>query len=54
MDWKEKIAAGMKLISEGCKEQGDWTRCKECPFDQLCDMFVDDDCELYIPETWKI
>jgi len=39
MNWIDKITEGMKLISEGCKENTEWTKCyKNCPFTNHCYM----------------
>ena len=37
MDWKDKVAEGMRLIGEGCKGNPSWPGCNECPFDAFCD-----------------
>lgn len=38
MDWKEKIEEGMKLIKEGCTEQTECRKCRDCPFTDFCDL----------------
>ena len=38
MNWKEEILAGMELISKGCADNPYWNSCKECPFDDFCDL----------------
>lgn len=37
MDWKEQIELGMKLIKMGCENNGEWSGCTFCPFDEYCD-----------------
>ncbi len=37
MDWVTKMKTGMELIHSACKENTDWTKCKECPFTNYCD-----------------
>ena len=41
MDWKEKMDLGMKTIQEACKENEDWTKCKDCPFNEYCTTLMD-------------
>jgi hypothetical protein len=53
----EKIQMGMKLITEGCREQTEWTACHDCPFDSFCTMLMDSgnddgDWEKYAPYNW--
>lgn len=36
MNWKQKIAAGMELIKQGCKDSGEWADCYHCPFAEIC------------------
>ena len=39
MNWKDKIIAGMELISQGCKENHRWNNCiPNCPFTAYCDV----------------
>lgn len=40
MDWKEKMRDGMKMIRDACEENGDWSNCSKCPFENLCDAIV--------------
>ena len=37
MNWREKIIAGMELISNGCADNPEWNLCEECPFTGFCD-----------------
>lgn len=43
MDWKQKMAEGMRLISEACNANGEWDKCKECPFDKYCTALMEAD-----------
>lgn len=42
MGWFEKIREGMALIKQGCGENPDWTKCQSCPFDEFCDLIMND------------
>lgn len=54
MDWKEKIAAGMKMIIEGCDQEGLHYGCKGCPFDSICDTILKDEESKYsTPDCWE-
>ena len=54
MDWKEKIAAGLNLIIEGCKENSMWTHCHDCPFDALCTSICrDEEHRFSVPECYE-
>lgn len=54
MDWKEKIAAGMKMIIEGCDQEGLHYGCKGCPFDSICDTILKDEESFYsTPDSWE-
>lgn len=54
MDWKEKIAAGMKMIMEGCDKEGLQYGCKGCPFDSICDTILKDEESNYsTPDCWE-
>lgn len=37
MDWKEKIAEGMRLIKEGC-DKNPGLCSSHCPFDEYCNI----------------
>lgn len=43
MEWFEKIREGMALIKKGCSENTDWIKCYECPFNNFCNLIMDDD-----------
>ena len=43
MEWYEKIREGMALIKQGCGENTEWTKCYECPFNDFCNLIMDDD-----------
>lgn len=51
MDWKEKIEKAMIMLSEGCEEQTEWTKCKECPFIRFCDI-IEEKLDI-VPSEWK-
>ena len=54
MDWKEKIMSGMKIIIEGCDEEGLWFGCKNCPFGSICDILLRDEESCYsTPNNWE-
>ena len=54
MDWKEKIAAGMRMIMEGCDNEGLHYGCKGCPFDSICDAILRDEESRYsTPDSWE-
>lgn len=54
MDWKVQIAAGMKLIIEGCDKEGLWRGCKGCPFSPICDAILRDEESCYsTPDCWE-
>lgn len=40
MTWKQKIVAGMQLISSGCKQNTSRNECDNCPFDDFCDNIM--------------
>lgn len=52
MNWEEKIKEGMKLIKEGCSQQGSWNGCCECPFDNYCTACYSTDQKN--PEEWEV
>ena len=55
MDWKEKMALAMKLMKEACKENGDWTKCSECPFTEKCDLIMETPGHCFdAPDSWDI
>lgn len=41
MDWKQKMAEGMRLMREACTANSDWSKCKECPFDKYCTALME-------------
>lgn len=54
MNWKEKIAAGIKMIIEGCDDGGLWCGCKGCPFGPICDTILKDEESCYsTPDCWE-
>ena len=54
MDWKENIAAGMKMIMEGCDQEGLWYGCRGCPFGSICDAILRDEESVYTtPDYWE-
>jgi len=54
MDWKTKILEGMKLIKQGCSENEMWTDCHKCPFTKYCDLCIDEEMWVGVPEDWEI
>lgn len=60
MNWKQKIIAGMELIKQGCKENGEWADCYHCPFAEICHALdlqaikSDLDFNFYEPTNWEI
>ena len=55
MNWNEKIAAGMRLIIEGCKENPTWFNCRDhCPFDTFCSsIYSDTETKFTSPDGWE-
>lgn len=41
MSWEQTIKQGMELIIKGCDENGTWSECYRCPFDNYCDTIMD-------------
>ena len=41
MDWVSEMRAGMKMMAKACEKNTDWTKCHECPFDEICTMLMD-------------
>jgi hypothetical protein len=50
-EWQTKIYDGMKLLQEGCELCTDDrnARCKDCPFDKICDEFF---IKCGAPDSW--
>ena len=42
MNWEKMIRMGMDLIAEGCKQNEEWTNCKNCPFTEICDIIINE------------
>ncbi len=38
MDWKEKMAEGMRIMAEACADNPNWNDCHKCPFDDICSI----------------
>jgi len=54
MTWQEKVAAGMRLIIEGCNENPNWTDCHTCPFTDLCDsIYKDEESPYSTPDCYE-
>jgi len=45
MDWKEKMKKGMEMIRDACEENGDWSNCSKCPFENLCNAIIENNME---------
>lgn len=53
MDWTDTIREGMKMIIRGCKQNTEWTKCRNCPFDELCtSIYKDESHPFSTPDTW--
>lgn len=53
MEWKDKIATGLNLIIEGCKDNPSWNKCHECPFDDLCSaIYLSDAITVSTPDCY--
>ena len=45
MDWIAKMKTAMELIHSACKENTDWAKCEECPFETYCNIIY---CQLQV------
>lgn len=54
MDWKEKIAVGMKMIIEGCDGESFQFGCKGCPFGPICSIILlGENSDYSTPDNWE-
>lgn len=35
-NWNDQMKKGMEMIAKACKENDNWTKCADCPFDSYC------------------
>ena len=55
MDWKQKMVEGMRLMREACNANGEWDKCKECPFDKYCTALMDENLvDPFEGLTWEL
>lgn len=40
-EWQKKMLKGMSMMREACGANGEWNKCKECPFDAYCTALME-------------
>lgn len=53
--WERDIRNGMRLIREGCLQQGEWAKCNGCPFEEYCEAVQERSGDVFnTPDKWVV
>lgn len=54
MNWKKKMAVAMLMMKEACRENTEWSNCANCPFDEYCDIIMQNSNGMITPTAFEI